>query len=170
VSSFCLLLPRTESPDFFARYIPVAIGMRIGAWRDGQWAGTETWVKYGGLVIQSLNMTGIPRAGPAIRLRCSNKYHLVSMPCGFILHGYQPFGSFYLPLIEVKLYPSTPLSTWGRRGIAPLILNVDIGWRWVVSFTPRILCCLFLARHPPLGQGFLIHEVSRSHSTTHHSR
>ena len=29
--------------------------------------------------------------------------------------------------------------------------------------------CLFLARQPPMGQGLLIHEVSRSH-TTHHSR
>ena len=33
--------------------------------------------------------------------------------------------------------------------------------------------CFFLARQPPpppVGQGLLIHEVSRSHSTTHHSR
>jgi hypothetical protein len=30
--------------------------------------------------------------------------------------------------------------------------------------------CLFLARQPPVGQGLLIHEVSRSHSTRHHSR
>jgi hypothetical protein len=29
---------------------------------------------------------------------------------------------------------------------------------------------LFLARQPPVGQGLLIHEVSRSHTTTHHSR
>jgi len=28
----------------------------------------------------------------------------------------------------------------------------------------------FLAQEPPVGQGPLIHEVSRSHSTTHHSR
>jgi hypothetical protein len=30
--------------------------------------------------------------------------------------------------------------------------------------------CLFLARQPPVGQGVLIHEVSRSHTATHHSR
>ena len=30
--------------------------------------------------------------------------------------------------------------------------------------------CLFLARQPPVGQGLLIHEVSRSHTTTHQSR
>jgi hypothetical protein len=29
---------------------------------------------------------------------------------------------------------------------------------------------LFLAQQPPVGQVLLIHEVSRSHSTTHHSR
>jgi len=30
--------------------------------------------------------------------------------------------------------------------------------------------CLFLARQPTVGQDLLIHEVSRSHTTTHHSR
>jgi hypothetical protein len=29
---------------------------------------------------------------------------------------------------------------------------------------------IFLAQQPPLGQGLLIREVSRSHTTTHHSR
>ena len=29
---------------------------------------------------------------------------------------------------------------------------------------------LFLARQPPVDQGLLVHEVSRSHTTTHHSR
>jgi len=36
-----------------------------------------------------------------------------------------------------------------------------------------IICfffCLFLARQPQVGQGLLIHEVSRPHTTTHHSR
>jgi len=28
----------------------------------------------------------------------------------------------------------------------------------------------YLAQQPPVGQGLLIHEVSRSHSTTHHSQ
>jgi hypothetical protein len=32
------------------------------------------------------------------------------------------------------------------------------------------IVCLFLARQPSAGQGLLIHEVSRSHTTTHHSR
>jgi len=30
--------------------------------------------------------------------------------------------------------------------------------------------CLFLVRQPPVGQGLLIHEVSRSPTKTHHSR
>jgi len=30
--------------------------------------------------------------------------------------------------------------------------------------------CLFLAPQPPVGQGLLVHDVSKSHTTTHHSR
>jgi len=30
--------------------------------------------------------------------------------------------------------------------------------------------CWFLAQQPPLGQGLLIPEDSRSHTTTHHRR
>jgi len=33
-----------------------------------------------------------------------------------------------------------------------------------------LFVCLFLAQQPTVGQGLLIHEVSRSHTTTHHSR
>jgi len=33
-----------------------------------------------------------------------------------------------------------------------------------------LFVCLFLARQPPVGQGLLIYEVSRSHTTKHHSR
>jgi len=33
-----------------------------------------------------------------------------------------------------------------------------------------LVALLFLARQPPVGQGLLIHEVSRSHTMTHHSR
>jgi hypothetical protein len=38
------------------------------------------------------------------------------------------------------------------------------------EITRRILCILFLSQQPPVGQGLLIHEASRSHTTTHHSR
>ena len=38
------------------------------------------------------------------------------------------------------------------------------------NFMTTKIVCLFLARQPPMGQGLPIHEVSRSHTTTHHSR
>ena len=39
------------------------------------------------------------------------------------------------------------------------------------SFSEHVcFVCLLLAQQPPVGQGLLIHEVSRSHTTTHHSR
>ena len=40
---------------------------------------------------------------------------------------------------------------------------------WLVS---RLICLFVCFRRniPPLGHGLLIHEVSRSHTTTHHSR
>jgi hypothetical protein len=33
-----------------------------------------------------------------------------------------------------------------------------------------LFVCLFLTRQPPVGHGPLIHKISRSHTTTHHSR
>jgi len=33
-----------------------------------------------------------------------------------------------------------------------------------------VFVCLFLAQQGPVDQGFLIQDVSRSHTTTHHSR
>jgi len=33
-----------------------------------------------------------------------------------------------------------------------------------------LFVCLFLARQLPVGQGLLIHKVSRLHTTTHHIR
>ena len=39
-----------------------------------------------------------------------------------------------------------------------------------ISSNTRLYHVFFLARQPPVGQGLLIHEVSRSHTTTHHSR
>ena len=37
-------------------------------------------------------------------------------------------------------------------------------------FHSSILLLFFLVRQPPVGQGLLIHEVSRSHTTTHQSQ
>jgi hypothetical protein len=33
-----------------------------------------------------------------------------------------------------------------------------------------LIVCLILARQPPVGNGLIINEVSRSHKTTHHCR
>jgi len=41
--------------------------------------------------------------------------------------------------------------------------NYVIWWKYFLFF-------LFLVPQPSVGQGLLIHEVSRSHATTHHSR
>ena len=40
----------------------------------------------------------------------------------------------------------------------------------VVMGRDLYIVCLFLALQPPVGHGLLIHEISRSHTTTHHSR
>jgi hypothetical protein len=39
-----------------------------------------------------------------------------------------------------------------------------------VSLKHKDTLPFYLARQPPVGQGLLIHEVSRSHTTTHHIR
>jgi hypothetical protein len=45
-------------------------------------------------------------------------------------------------------------------------LSSHVSLRLYSSF----VCFFFLARQPPVGQGLFIHEVSRPHTTTHHSR
>jgi hypothetical protein len=49
-------------------------------------------------------------------------------------------------------------------------LLVDRILKPVVFFRDAEFVCLFLVQKPPVGQGLFIHEVSRSHTTTHHSR
>jgi len=49
---------------------------------------------------------------------------------------------------------------------------------WYLGYKPKyfgafslfMFVCLFLTRQPPVGQGLLIYEVSRLHTTTQHSR
>jgi hypothetical protein len=68
--------------------------------------------------------------------------------------------------------------------LSGLITCPELPYRFVVSECDReasimrntgplaavcLFVCLFLARQPPVVQGLLIHEVSRSH-TTHNSR
>jgi len=40
----------------------------------------------------------------------------------------------------------------------------------LILATVRFYYFFLLAQQPPLGQGLLIHEVSRSHTTKHHTR
>jgi len=42
--------------------------------------------------------------------------------------------------------------------------------RWVIYSNELSVLFVFGATAPPVGHGLLIHEVSRSHTTTHHSR
>ena len=41
---------------------------------------------------------------------------------------------------------------------------------WPARHGVCLFVCLFLARQPPVGHGPLIHDVSRSHTKTHHIR
>jgi hypothetical protein len=40
----------------------------------------------------------------------------------------------------------------------------------IFTYFIQILVLFYSALQPPMGQGLLIHKVSRSHTTTHHSR
>ena len=46
----------------------------------------------------------------------------------------------------------------------------DENSKLTITIKVMVFICLFLARQPQLGQGLLIHEVSRSHTTAHHIR
>jgi hypothetical protein len=48
------------------------------------------------------------------------------------------------------------ITCWVRKILNPILILNNI--------------YIFLAQQPPVGQSVLIHEVSRSHTTTHHSR
>jgi hypothetical protein len=70
-----------------------------------------------------------------------------------------------------------PVSSAGLRMVRnqtatfPLFVHSHVmGDLRLFTFKMNETLCLFLARQPPVGQGLLINEVSRSHTTTHHSR
>ena len=44
------------------------------------------------------------------------------------------------------------------------LTNQLVSCKILFSYSIRIIFCSFLARQPPVGQGLLIHEVSRSHT------
>ena len=54
-----------------------------------------------------------------------------------------------------------------------IFLSISLSCIQTVNYMSAILKFYFifyLAQQPPVGQGFLIHDVSRSHTTTRHSR
>jgi hypothetical protein len=77
-----------------------------------------------------------------------------------------------LMLIAVRLANTLMRSRAESRGCQPY---------WGCSWRRNLYSCVwdnqliwlkvcFLAQKPPVGQGVLNHQVSRSHTTTHHSR
>jgi len=57
-----------------------------------------------------------------------------------------------------------------------IMLSVPHTHGWIMNYKLLrkklviVLHFLYVAQQPPVGQGLLIYEVSRSHTTTHHSR
>jgi hypothetical protein len=76
----------------------------------------------------------------------------ITIDNNFILHVSASFEHH-----EVCLKGATWLITLGRERGKGLTQTIGIVY-------------LILAQQPPVGQGILIHEVSRSHTTTHYSR
>ena len=66
-----------------------------------------------------------------------------------------------------NVYAIRLVNSYRRFGNITLLPNVYN--RLIIAKVQYHIVCLFLARQPPVGQGLLIHEVSRSH-TTHHNR
>jgi hypothetical protein len=96
------------------------------------------------------------------------------------LHEFRPDPGSKWSSNGIKLYErrcTTKSSWWWAerlpetcRVVIPIKLDFNV---FFVLFTRKWVClfvCLFLAQQPPVDQGLLIHEVSRSHTTTHHSR
>jgi len=48
--------------------------------------------------------------------------------------------------------------------------RISIVGEWWVNCILRTTLLFVFGATPPVGQGLLIHDVSRSHTTTHHSR
>jgi len=89
-----------------------------------------------------------------------------------------------------------PARTWCRWCVDGVVYGLELvvgdvslvlEWQWDRDFPPSlritppllrihsfiyslIYSSSILAPQPPVGQGLLIHKVSRSHTTTHHSR
>ena len=78
---------------------------------------------------------------------------------GLRLSSHRPYILIIINVDQVRTFENYSLTERVRQE------NHNIS---LVTFL--LSCFFFVARQPPVGHGHLIHEVSRSHSTTHHSR
>jgi hypothetical protein len=79
---------------------------------------------------------------------------------GFVLYFCFPFSVFCVFYCSVYCFCN----------IATFFLHLYKSTDHCHRVKTQFVCFMFSARQPPVGQGLLIHEVSRSHTTTHHSR
>jgi hypothetical protein len=119
-----------------------------------------------------------------------NRYHKI---CGWILHSSRTYlceisgiflftSSFYflsgnyVTVFELLFFYwererewAWILITLNRSSLFSAVLIQPMlitNWKKIIW---AYIVCLFLARQPPVGHGLLVHEVSRSHTTMHHS-
>jgi len=58
-----------------------------------------------------------------------------------VMVSYSVFTALLTGMVKLFLYllEHHPMKAWGSGGTAPRIFNLLTRWRWVVSFTPRLL-------------------------------
>ena len=103
---------------------------------------------------------------------------------GHIFYGVGLSAPCPTPNLEVRSIPFSQAITFdlsGKGGPTSSYATASIAFKIIWPHQPRhyvtvavpfgvSVVCLFLAQQPPVGQGLLIDEVSRSHTTTHYSR
>ena len=99
--------------------------------------------------------------------------HAVSRKCRFTQVTGWELWQFSDGLEAMQLFYCEvfPLKMFYRRASIVLtsIIRTAAGTK-KLPYTLELLVCLCLERQPPVGQGLLIHEICRSHTTTHHNR
>ena len=80
--------------------------------------------------------------------------------------------------VTLTTHPHLVPRSWKSRAIPLLLLRARVwpatGWNLTLPYCWKVIACgiyvfVLIARQPPGGQDLLIQEVSRSHTTTHHS-
>ena len=102
-------------------------------------------------------------------LRSGNTNIFNILRCIFLLlEATQEATSELFTSISTKLSLPSTHSTQYKGSV----MKHHTGTKNIMYFSAKfnVFFVLFLARHSPEGQGLLIHDVSRSHTTTYHSR